>query len=62
MGDSEEFLTETGPDDVAGRALGELELAAEADDETRLNFLDELYRCLEGELERDVEQTGAPRH
>jgi hypothetical protein len=40
----------------------ELELAAEGDDGARLRYLDELYRSLEAELDRDVEQTSPPRH
>ena len=40
----------------------DMELAAGGDDGARLKYLDELYRSLEGELDRDVEQTSPPRH
>ncbi|MFP5352006.1 MAG: hypothetical protein ACLGIB_05535 [Actinomycetota bacterium] len=39
------------PEDVAAGVLAELERAAQADHETRLQVLEELYRSLEAEIE-----------
>ena len=38
-----------------------LERAREGSDEARLAVLDELYRSLEAELERDLDQAGSSR-
>lgn len=44
--------TRTDPnDDVAAAALAELERAAQADHETRLQVLEDLYRSLEAQLD-----------
>lgn len=52
---------DTPSSELKERALRELRLAREADDETRLSVLEDLYQQLEAELERDVGQTGTPR-
>lgn len=39
------------PDDVAADVLAELERAAQADHETRLQVLEDLYRSLEAQIE-----------
>lgn len=39
------------PDDVAAEVLAELERAAQADHETRLQVLEDLYRSLEAQIE-----------
>lgn len=46
------------------RALAEAQLsrAAIAGDDARLAALEELFALLEGELEGDLDQAGAPRH
>ena len=43
-------------------AVAELDAAEAATDEDRARILEELYETLESELERDVGQTGPPRH
>lgn len=48
-------------EDLVGRTREELEKAAASADEARLKTLDDLYRSLELELERDLDQTGSPR-
>jgi hypothetical protein len=47
------------PTDAAGDAVDRAEAA---DDEARLEVLEELYRVLEEELERDVDETSSTRH
>lgn len=39
------------PDDIAADVLAELERAAQADHETRLQVLEDLYRSLEAQIE-----------
>ena len=39
------------PEDVAADVLAELERAAQADHETRLQVLEDLYRSLEAQIE-----------
>ena len=41
----------TDPDDIASDVLAELERAAQADHETRLQVLEDLYRSLEVQIE-----------
>lgn len=43
--------TQSDPDDVPGDVLAELERAAQADHETRLQVLEDLYRSLEAQIE-----------
>lgn len=48
--------------DLVRATRAELERAETGDDETRLKTLDDLYRSLESELERDIDQAGPSRH
>jgi hypothetical protein len=43
--------TQADPDEVAAGVLAELERAAQADHETRLQVLEDLYRSLEAQIE-----------
>lgn len=40
----------------------DLEGASAMDDATRLKTLEDLYRLMESELERDIDQAGPSRH
>jgi len=48
--------------DLAETVQRELGSAEEASDEARLETLEQLYRDLEGRLDRDVDQNGPSRH
>ena len=47
--------------DLVGQVQAELAKASATEDEVRLKTLDDLYRSLEGELERDLDQAGSAR-
>lgn len=57
-------MTEPNSDatDPLDAAAAELEAAAASSGQARARVLEELYETLEHELERDVGQTGPPRH
>ena len=53
-------MTDETTRDLVQHARARLEAAAQADDATRLEILEDLYRTLEAELEGTRDQTGAP--
>ena len=52
----------TRDDDFIGTVRRELDAASAMDDATRLKTLEDLYRRMESELERDIDQAGPSRH
>jgi hypothetical protein len=62
MDDLERHPAPGRPADIVVTVTTELEKAAAMDDATRLRTLEELYRSMETELERDLDQAGPPRH
>ncbi|MGI8775398.1 MAG: hypothetical protein ACR2KQ_10420 [Actinomycetota bacterium] len=62
MDENREPQKGSSPSDIVTNVTRELERAAAMDDATRLRTLEELYRSMETELQRDLDQAGPPRH
>lgn len=62
MDENKEPQKGSSPSGIVTNVTRELQRAAAMDDATRLRTLEELYRSMETELQRDLDQAGPPRH